>query len=104
MFSGNCLSEVLDRLNRDGGHGCFRDSAHSKLGMHALWLPPEGEMQHYVPPKPLRHPAQALLGFEGAWVVGDDQPAPPVPRWKLVLNSWVLALGTTGWALWRSIR
>lgn len=99
MIPKNCLSAVLNRLTSEGGYLVVRLSAHWG-GVHVLWMNPNGDLEHYSPPSKLKYPWQAFMGFDGVWKKGDKSTfASPIPAKTLVLNSWVLALGTTFWAM-----
>ena len=99
MVPKNCLSAVLNRLTVEGGYLVVRLSANWG-GVHVLWMHPNGELEQYSPPTKLKSPWQAFFGFDGVWKRGDRSSfASPIPTGTLVLNSWVLALGTTVWAV-----
>lgn len=99
MIPKNCLSSVLDRLSTDGGYFVARLSEHWD-GMHVLWMSPDGKLEQYAPPEKLKTRFHSFIGYEGAWIVGDKpKHAKPIPILSLVINSWILAIGTTAWAI-----
>ena len=99
----NCLSYALDKWHEEGGYIVLRKSSH--WGMpHVLHEAQDGTITHYVPPRALEKPVQALWGFAGEVRVGDGAVRGPMPLLGIVVGAWLLAIGAMGWAigrLWR---
>lgn len=104
MLKPNCVIDMLDRLYHEGGYCAARSSEHSRWGMHAMHVSREGQISSYAPPRKLRHPLIALLGFDGE-VRGADpvRLAKPMSAWGILVSGWLLAGGVTIWWLmfWR---
>lgn len=99
----NCLTATLDLLVDRGGYGAFRVSPHSRWGLHALHIGPEG-LSHFTPGATLDNPSEALFGFDGVWWDRDlHDPKPPTVR-AVVVSAWIFAITATFWAIRRRLR
>jgi len=108
----NCLSHALDKWSGEGGYLLIvRASDHPWSLRHPRWvlshvmhMDSAGYLTSYAPEKDLAHPARALFGFEGQVSSFDASPANPMPVRGLLASAWLLAFGSTAWAIRRQWR
>ena len=101
MRRTNCLLYALDKWRHEGGYLLMRKSRHWAVP-HVMHLSADRmTLTHFSPPRDLKHPAQALVGFTGVILRDDTEPARPIGVRGVLLGAAILFGLSLWWAVTR---